>query len=435
MAEKKKSGKTIAEVSNSPGKSQRELKIGPAELLATLGYMTDVTPAGNSYHTWRVALVAQRIAAMLAPEIRRDVFYAGLLQDIGMVGAHKHITNCGSVEEQLADIHIRTHPDRGAALLDLLPGMADVALYVRSHHEWWNGSGYPSNKSYDAIPLGAQILRIADEANIAGCFTGSHNTLLRLRSISSLTGSAWSKEMWEVLLYSTADTAFYKSVMDTVELPGLMSQVLGDLPASPKLSNEQNMERIFHIFAALTDAGDPMKAGHSLRTARIAHAIAMHMKLSDKEIQTAYRAGLVHDCGRLAVPRSILSRQGRLTEEELDVMRNHAHATMRILKSVPHRHAIAKLGEIAGNHHEWMDGRGYPNHLTKKDLHILTRILSVADAFDSMMSIASYRVLSHKCTIKRLRESAGTQFDSDVVKALTSMIENGELENEVRSAA
>lgn len=419
----------------SDSKNQRELKVGAAELFGALGYMTDITLTGCRYHTWRVALVAHRIAMDFAPDIKRDVFYAGLLQDIGTVGARKHITEFKSMKEQLISLHIKTHPERGGALLDLLPGMADVAQYVRSHHEWINGRGYPGEQSGSEIPLGAQILRIADEANIAGCFTGNHNIMLRLRSISSLTGKAWTKELWEALLYSLEDGPFYKALMDSTELPALMSKTLGETTVPAKLANEQNIERIFHIFAALTDAADAPKTGHAINTARYACAIANHMQLSEKDIVMTYHAGLIHDCGRAAVPQSVLNRQGRLTKEELNIMRQHALATNRIMKCIPYRYAMANLGEIAASHHEWMDGRGYPNHLIGKNLHPITRILSVADAFDSMMSVASYRMLSPKCVMKRLKESAGTQFDPKVVDALIEMVENGELDSEMRSAA
>lgn len=429
------------EKDNRSGKSsankteeKREPKIGVGELIGAISFMTDIAPSGNTYHTWRVALIAQHLASILAPDIRNDVFYAGLLQDIGTVGAYKHITAYESVKEQICDAQIRTHTDRGSAMVELLPGMSTVAEIIKLHHEWWNGQGYPYGISGSDIPIGSQILRIADAAVMNKCFSGSYDFVNRLRSIAPLTGLEWSTQLWETLIHSISDAEFYRALMDTSELPGLISKVIRDTQAPRKLCSEEGIERVFHIFSTLTDARDPLKSGHALRTAQYARAIARQMNMSEENVHMTYRAGLVHDCGRLAVPLNILRRSGRLTQEEMEQMRQHAIATTRILSSVPYRYALIKLAKIAGNHHEWVDGSGYPHHLTIKNLHPITRILSVADAFDSMMSVASYRSLSSKCAIMRLRKAAGTQFDPAVVEALTTMIENGTLSSELQAA-
>lgn len=412
----------------------RELKIGAAELFAALSYNTDITPTGCRFHTWRVALVAQRLAAILSPAIQRDVFYAGLMQDVGTIGSYKHISEY-DLQEQVNDRHIRTHPERGAVLLELIPGMSAAAQYVRSHHEWWNGKGYPCGKRGHEIPLGAQILRLADEANTADCFTSDPDFAARLRSIASLTGHAWSKDIWASLVSSTSDAEFYRTLMNPSDLPGLMSRTLKELNLPSKIATEPAVEKIIHVFAALTDAKDPAKNGHAVRVARYAQAVATQMKLSVEDQRTTYRAGLVHDCGRVAIPSGVLLRSGRLVEDELEQVRKHAHATIRVFSCIPNRPAMSLMGTIAGGHHERLDGAGYPNKLSAEDIHPVSKILAVADAFDAMVSVASYRMLTPKCAMMRLQQSVGTQFDPAAVAAMDVVVKSGDFREEMLCAA
>ncbi|MCX8053374.1 MAG: HD domain-containing protein, partial [Armatimonadetes bacterium] len=169
----------MASANKEEKSSAVQLKLDSGELLAALSYLTDIIPSGSYYHLWRVALVSERIAADIAPDIGRDVFYAGLLADIGAVGAQKHITHYATSQEQVDDVNIRVHTQRGAVLLDWLPGMGLAAQFVASHHEWWNGGGYPSGKSGDAIPMGSRILSAVVTASVAGCFRSKSN----LRSV------------------------------------------------------------------------------------------------------------------------------------------------------------------------------------------------------------------------------------------------------------
>jgi HD-GYP domain-containing protein (c-di-GMP phosphodiesterase class II) len=409
--------------------------IGAAELLAAAGYMTDCHLAGSTYHSWRVALVAQRLASSLAPDARTDIFYAGLLHDVGTVGAKKHIDQYDSLEAQLSDAHIKTHSDRGAALLEQIPGMATAARFVRSHHERWNGRGYPDGVRGDDIPLGSQIIRIADEATSAGCFTTGFKLHDCLAGLARLTHKAWSKQLWEAMVRSTADAAFYRSLMSEEELPGLVSRLLAELPPNEEALCEKSVERIYHVFAALTDAKDSAKAGHTVRVAHTAYAIAQKLKLSDDDSLTTYHAGLVHDCGWVAIPADILPYSGRFSKQEIEVVRRHAEITIRIMGCLPDHPAMAELGKLAGSHHEWLDGKGYPNHLVASDLHAETQILSVADALDAMVSAANYRILSVKGALARLNEGVDTQFDAKVVAALASLVESGELRPKTALAA
>lgn len=411
-------------------KSQRP-DLRPADLLAAAAYMTDIVPNGCLYHVWRVALVAEHVANSLLPDEATAVFYAGLVQDVGTVGAYKHISQYASLQKQMDDPLIRSHPRRGAALLDWLPGMSESAKLVRSHHEWWDGRGYPDGKVAREIPTGSQILLAVETMDSAGCFQSKSNMVEGLRRLAVFTGHAWSKEVWAGVVGSVEDSAFYQSIMDPTGIQPLLSAMLDKRPLPHELDCAEGLERIFHVFAALVDAKDPATSGHSLRTARLAEGLARHMGLSKAEVTTAYRAGLVHDCGRLGVPTPILRRSGRLNEEEMGLVRKHAQMTMRVMSCIPSSPEMARIGEIAGHDHERYDGTGYPDRLTGENIHILSRILSVVDAFDAMTSATSYKhLLSPRFAVIRLKQAAGSQFDPKVVDAMTDAVENRVLEAE-----
>lgn len=425
MAAKKEQAQKQTEAVQATEAKSVPLELHAAELLAAASYMIDILPSGCIYHGWRVGLVAERLASMLIPEETTDVFYAGLMQDIGTVGAEMHITQYTSLQKQLDDPLIRSHPRRGAGVLEWLPGMSNAAKLVRSHHEWWDGRGYPEGKAAREIPVGSQILSIAENMDTAGCFISSAALVEGLHQLAVFAGHSWSSDVWTAVVHSVEDSEFYKSLMDPIGLQGLMADGIAKHKLPAELDTEEGIERIFHVYAAMIDAKDSSTDGHSLRVAQYAKRLAERMGLSEEEQRTIYRAGLVHDCGRLGVPASILKRAGGLNDEEMNIVRHHAQMTIRVMSCMPTCPDMAVIGAIAGHDHECYDGTGYPDRLVGEYIHILSRILSVADSFDAMTASVSYKhLLSPRFALIRLKKAAGTQFDPRVVECA---IEDGVL--------
>lgn len=399
-----------------------------AGLIAALSYMIDMFPEGCHFHSWRVALVGERLASMVAPELKRDIFISGLLHDVGAVGAYKHISEYRTLHDQLENPYIRNHPRYGAALLDWLPGTTRISSYVRSHHEWWDGRGYPENRVGSDINIGAQIIRLADATDIANCFFSSASLASGLQSMSVLTESAWSEDIWMAFAESVEDSGFYDTLMDESSLTGAIASKLDEVGLPEELNDETGVERFLHLIAVLVDTKDPSTSGHSLRTARYAKAIAQSMGLSKQDVQLTYRAGLVHDCGRLGVPTLLLARSGRLNDEEMALVRRHAEMTIRAFSCIPNAIGMAEFGRIAGHDHERFDGNGYPDKLTGDKTPLISKILSATDAFDAMTSPSSFRQqLSSRFAVIRLQQGAGSQFDPDIVDAIVAAIKAGKL--------
>ncbi len=411
------------------------LKISASELAVAVSYMADLNFAGNDCHSWRVALASERLAALVSDEVRSDVFYAGLLHDIGFVGASKRAVNINSDLTHAARSDQFNHPERGAALLDWIPGMSVASKYIRSHHERWDGSGYPRGSRSDDISLGAQILGLIDAVDLSGAFQSMSNLRHCKTSLAALAGKAWSVDLWSAFVKCTEDAQFVASLMNPTEQRAMVAGRLAELEIPVPFSHQEGAERMFHLSAALVDVKCPDMSGHSLRVGRAARIVAGLIGMPHAQAHDLYRAGLVHDCGRVGVPSDIINRPGRLTDREIGIVRQHARTTIQILGCIPEYRDLTTLGHIAGHHHERHDGAGYPDGLRGDAIPLVSRILAVVDALDAMLSAKSYRIVSPRGAVVRLKQSAGSQFDPEVVDVVIPALENGTLFEEAEIAA
>ncbi len=172
--------------------------------------------------------------------------------------------------------------------------------------------------------------------------------------------------------------------------------------------------------ARAIDAKSQWTAGHSTRVTELAVAIAAAMGLDDRARETIRRGALLHDIGKIAIPAEILDKPAPLTGEELTVVREHPTVGARILQPLPHCQAILPM---VLQHHERLDGSGYPSGLRGDDIHLYARILSVADVFDAMTSRRPYRAgIPPALVVGHIAAGAGRQFDAVVVAALLRLL-------------
>ncbi|MDX9822653.1 MAG: PAS domain S-box protein, partial [Syntrophales bacterium] len=148
------------------------------------------------------------------------------------------------------------------------------------------------------------------------------------------------------------------------------------------------MGAIIQATSAMTEARDPYTSGHQRRVANLARSIAKEMELSQDSIEAIRTAGVIHDIGKISVPAEILSKPAKLSEPELGLIRNHPTTAYNILKDIEFPWPIA---EIIYQHHERMDGSGYPRGLKGDAILVEARILAVADVVEAMASHRPYR--------------------------------------------
>jgi putative nucleotidyltransferase with HDIG domain len=168
------------------------------------------------------------------------------------------------------------------------------------------------------------------------------------------------------------------------------------------------------------DARDQYTAGHSASVAHYARDIARRLGLTDEEQRLAHVCGLVHDVGKIGLPPGLLEKPGPLTLEERRHMEQHPVIGERILTKVDDYSEIAK---IVRHHHERVDGAGYPDGLAGVEIPLLSRIISVADAYDAMTSARPYREpMPPRVARLRLAQAVESQFDTSVVAAFEAIL-------------
>jgi putative nucleotidyltransferase with HDIG domain len=173
------------------------------------------------------------------------------------------------------------------------------------------------------------------------------------------------------------------------------------------------------LVAAL-DARDQYTAGHSAVVAVYARDIARRLGLSEESQQLAHLCGLVHDIGKVGLPAGLLEKPGALTLDERRRMEEHSAIGERILANVEDYEEIAK---IVRHHHERIDGNGYPDRLSGSQIPLISRIISVADAYNAMTSGRPYRdAMPARVARLRLAQAVGSQFDTTVVAAFEAIL-------------
>lgn len=165
--------------------------------------------------------------------------------------------------------------------------------------------------------------------------------------------------------------------------------------------------------ASSVEMRDPYTIGHQRRVTQLACAIAEELGLSEEEIEGLHMAGLVHDIGKVTVPADILIKPGQLTLKEFDMIKTHPQVGYDILKPIEFPWPVA---EMVLQHHERMDGSGYPNGLVGEETLLPARILAVADVVEGMVSHRSYRQAPGlKRALEEIAQHKGTSYDPQVV--------------------
>jgi len=167
--------------------------------------------------------------------------------------------------------------------------------------------------------------------------------------------------------------------------------------------------------ALTVETRDPYTAGHQRRVANLARSIASEMGVSKAQIQGVRMAGVIHDIGKISVPGEILSKPGNISQNELGIIKEHPQVGYNILKTVDFPWPIA---QIVLQHHERMDGSGYPNGISGENILLEARILAVADVVEAMASHRPYRAaLGINLALNEISKNCGSSYDSKVVDA------------------
>ncbi|MBU0759172.1 MAG: HD domain-containing protein [Candidatus Omnitrophica bacterium] len=235
------------------------------------------------------------------------------------------------------------------------------------------------------------------------------------------------------LSLSTIKNYIYAKKLKTLKTPGghhriRRSELLASLGEREEKYHAQedsmvNMNICSNVlvnaFKALGPAGELLIL-HSRNVSRISHDLARELAFTDREIALAKIAGILHDIGHIASKKKILYRKGGISERDYELLKAHASRGKEILAAIENFKDIA---DIVGQHHERPDGRGYPLGLKGDQINKLSRVLSIAEAYDTMVAPYSYKKsLSRKQAIDELIRNLATQFDSEIVEVFVKTL-------------
>jgi putative nucleotidyltransferase with HDIG domain len=186
---------------------------------------------------------------------------------------------------------------------------------------------------------------------------------------------------------------------------------------------QEVLEGTVHTITLAVEARDPYTSGHQKRTAHIASAIAGAMGLPEEQIKGIRMACLLHDVGKIAVPSELLSKPARLSDIEFALVKTHAQVGHDILKGIDFPWPVA---EIAYQHHERMDGSGYPRGLKGEEIELGARITAVADVVEAMVSHRPYRpALGIDAALHEIEMKQNSLFDGKVAGACLTVFSGG----------
>jgi putative nucleotidyltransferase with HDIG domain len=282
-------------------------------------------------------------------------------------------------------VMIELRCERGAEIVRKLKLGDEAAETVLRLDEHWDGSGYPGRRRGEAIPLLARIAAVAQNLDVFGSEDGEAAALSILQRRS---GTWFDPELVRVAERLHREGCLWTHCRRSDNPEDTRRAVLHLEPGAGAMLTAERIDDICEAFAGIVDAKSPFTYTHSLGVTDVAVALAREMRLAPDRVHLVQRAALLHDLGKLGVPNTILDKHGPMDSEEWAVVRQHPAHSRAILERVA---AFEEIAALAGEHHERLNGTGYPLGLTGEQMSLESRLIAMADAFAAMTEERPYR--------------------------------------------
>mgnify|MGYP000187089860 FL=1 len=333
----------------------------------------------------------------------------------GLTERFKAIAHIVQHGDEIAQELIQTRCTRGADIARQLRFGDGVAAGIHSLDEHWNGGGRPERLKGEAIPV---LSRIALLAQVVDVFNVSDGADAACWEVEDRCGSWFDPAVVSAFRRCAADPAFWEQL----SAPSLEAAVFALEPGRFVVAlDEDYLDEIAIAFGQVVDAKSPYTAGHSARVALYTEGIAAELGLDEQRRRWLRRAALLHDMGKLGVSNAVLDKPGKLDEDEWAAVKRHAQYTESILSRID---AFGELAQVAGAHHERLDGRGYPRGLQAAEISLETRIITTADIFDAITAERPYRgAVPVAKTLAIMREEVDKAIDARCLAALERIVD------------
>lgn len=361
-------------------------------------------------HGERVAYIAMSLGRFLglSKEDLIHVTVAGLLHDIGALG-------CFRAYHGDPRIMVK-HCIEGAVAVERFTAGSILARAIKYHHETPNPKHSALRAPSEDVPLMARILSLADKVDLR-LPRRLHSRQERdeiLKWIAVENGTLFYPEVAEAFKRVAQKEAFWLDI----EQPDLLQIALGLLCGQWHLPATCELELGFTddlaaTFADLIDQKSQFTARHSRSVAETVQRLARGLGWKEDRLHEIYVAGLLHDLGKLSIPKKVLDKPGPLDPSEIEIIRTHTYYTHRLLTEAGFP---TRMAEWAAHHHERLDGKGYPFALAEKDLDEGARLMSIADIFAALTEDRPYRLaMTPGEALALIQRGAGTMVDANLV--------------------
>lgn len=442
-----------------------DVQIPMHEVLSALSYALDLTEGAVPGHAIRSCLYGMRIAEELRlPEAdRASLYYALLLKDVGcsnnaarmcmLIGGDdrrmKHdvklldwtrpsigaaaalwrqalpdgttLRRTGRVLKLALEQHrnnrdmIALRCDRGASIASKI-GLGEAAAEtIRLLDEHWDGTGYPEGRKGQTIPLLARIAAVAQHLDV---FASEFGLSKAMQELTDRSGRWFDPELVRLArcLYSRGEL---RNAVGGFNHHARVKQIR---PGTLRPLGAGDVDRICEAFADVVDVKSSFTHMHSIGVARVAVGIAEELGFGRLRRNMIHRAALLHDIGKLSVSNTILDKKAPLNAAEWTVVKGHARLSQQILERISH---FSDIAAIAGQHHEKLDGTGYPFGLSGRELSLDSRIVALADVFAALSEKRPYRTnLEIGQVIDILEKEVPNKLDPDCFEALLRYLQS-----------
>lgn len=376
-----------------------KIKVNLYELLKCFSAAADLVSPLLSNHHQQVAYLSCMLSreANMSIKEQRNIFIAGLMHDIGSLSKKERLE---IIEEE--PINVNNHAFLGARMLKDFKPLQDSAEIIKYHHLPWDNK---KGERYEEEPvtLGSHIIHLADRVCVM--IRKDRNVLSQIphimEAVSSGSNTKFKPELLQHMLKLSRNEYIWLDLVSASPADKIDCSLLNIV----ELGIDDIIE-LSVIFSRIIDFRSSFTAQHSAGVARIAEKLAELAGFSKVECKMMLAAGFIHDLGKLAIDNDVLEKPSALDDNEFNEIRAHSYYTYQLLANIPQ---LVQINEWASYHHERLDGKGYPFHISGSNLSLGSRIMSIADVFTAITENRPYRDgMNESQTVSVLKDMAAS---------------------------
>lgn len=388
------------------------------EVCKAISSVLDFEEGLQSSHGVRTGLVAGFLAGELMPAEANRVYYTGLLHHVGAMNLSIPLASQPIFEPERLSEEVLKYPDNSAQILRKIEALKPHAQAVLQHHEFEDGSGFPDHLRGDRILPLARIVSVASNFDWIYRREGG-NIEETIRRIAAHSGGWYPVDFTErvtTLLRANLELLekIYGGIGGVLELTRKIESATDETVIEP---DDVQTDPLLCVFSMAIDSKYCRMPGRSIRMAEYASRIAKALGIESERMRWA---ALIHNVGKIGIPKNILDKKGRLSPMEQAQIRKHARDAIAIISSIER---LSDLAEIAACLQEKYDGSGYPYGYRGEEIPIESRVMAIAESFDAMTTEMPHRAaMPAEKALAILKKDAGTCFDPRLVDPATEAL-------------